>query len=154
MRHTDLSSLPFLAPALERFLQDYPWTRDGLSRTERRLLQLAESGPVNASMVFPRMHVDELYHVSDLSLAAMIETLARTSPPLLTAVPKAGANGPMAVLRGTISLAEAGREVLSGRRDRVALGVDRWLGGVHLQSGADLWRWDDEGRRITRVSQS
>jgi hypothetical protein len=60
----------------------------------------------------------------------------------------------MAVLRGTISLAEAGREVLSGRRDRVALGVDRWLGGVHLQSGADLWRWDDEGRRITRVSQS
>jgi len=150
LRHSDLSPLPFLAPALERFLQDYPWTVDGLSRTERRLLQLAEEGPINVSAVFPRMHVDEVYHVSDLSLAFLVDTLARTSPPLLASAPRQGAVGPMAVLRGTVSLTEAGREVLSGRRDRVALGIDRWLGGVHLHDGADLWRWDDRRRTVTR----
>lgn len=32
----DTAALPYLAAALARFLQEYPWTRDGLSRTERR----------------------------------------------------------------------------------------------------------------------
>ena len=31
--------MPFLAAALKRFLEEYPWTTDGLSRTERQLLQ-------------------------------------------------------------------------------------------------------------------
>src|SRR4051812_48839672 len=33
--------MPFLAAALPRFLEEYPWTADGLSRTERQLLQAA-----------------------------------------------------------------------------------------------------------------
>ena len=35
------SAMPYLGRALERFLENYPSTRDGLSRSERRLLQLA-----------------------------------------------------------------------------------------------------------------
>ena len=41
LRGEDTSALPYLATALTRFLQEYPWTSDGLSRTERRLLELA-----------------------------------------------------------------------------------------------------------------
>ena len=37
----DTTALPFLTAAVARFLQEYPWTTDGLSRTERRLLQSA-----------------------------------------------------------------------------------------------------------------
>ena len=37
---------------------------------------------------------------------------------------------------GVVTLTDAGRSVLAGRLDRVvACGIERWLGGVHLQSG-------------------
>jgi len=148
LRQADIAPMPYLAAALERFLQEYPSTIDGLSRTERRLLQLAEPGPIPVADAFPRMHDEEdAYYITDLSLAAMVGTLSRTSPPLLTIVD----GSPVAAsLHGTVSLTDAGRDVLGRRRDRVACGLDRWLGGVHLQTGADIWRWDDERRRITR----
>ena len=37
--------------------------------------------------------------------------------------------------RGPIAITEIGRDVLAGRIDRVgSFGLDRWFGGVHLQS--------------------
>lgn len=150
LRQTNTSALPFLAAAVTRFLEEYPSTIDGLSRTERRLLRLADPGSVELSAAFPRMHDGEdAYYITDCSFAALVETLSRTSPPLVTVVRGARDNGP--VPQGTMTLTDVGRTVLSGRRDRVAtLGMDRWLGGVHLQSGADIWRWDDMHGRITR----
>ena len=56
LRHTDTAALPFLAAAIARFLQEYPWTIDGLSRSERRLLELAAAGDVSLATAFPRMH--------------------------------------------------------------------------------------------------
>jgi hypothetical protein len=40
------AALPFLAAALRRHLEEFPWTTDGLSRTERRILQALERGPL------------------------------------------------------------------------------------------------------------
>jgi broad specificity phosphatase PhoE len=149
LRRSDTRALPFLARALERFLQEYPSTRDGLSRTERRLLRLAADGPMVMNAVFPRMHDDEdAYYVTDLSLAELVETLSRTSPPLIAF--ESDRNGGN-FWKGAVALTEAGREVLAGRRDRVACGFDRWLGGVHLQSAAEVWRWDDDLRRVKRL---
>jgi hypothetical protein len=46
-------------------------------------------------------------------------------------------------------LTDAGRETLAGTRDRVeALGIDRWLGGVHLKGRRVPFRWDGRARRI------
>ncbi len=144
----DTSALPYLAPAITRFLQEYPSTRDGLSRTERRLLELASGDGIALSKVFRRIHEGEqAYYVTDSSLAALAETLARTSPALLTLDVSGDAQGH--VLRGTVTLTNVGRSVLTGASDRVALcGIDRWLGGVHLRSGTRLWRWDDARQRI------
>jgi hypothetical protein len=50
--------------------------------------------------------------------------------------------------RGLVTATDAGREALAGRRDRVACGLDKWLGGVHLKSGSNVWRWDESRRRI------
>jgi len=149
LRRSDTTAMPFLAPAIERFLQEYPWTRDGLSRTERRLLQIADSGPVAMNSVFPRMHEDEkAYYVADLELKDLIETLSRTSPPLVSfAGEETGRN----FWRGKVALTDAGREVLAARGDRVACGLDKWLGGVHLRSGSDVWRWDDERGSVVRT---
>ena len=146
LRHSDTSPLPYLAASLERFLQEYPWTADGLSRSERRLLHLADDGPIQLQAAFPRMHAEETaYYITDGSLLDLATTLARTAPPLVTITDRAAGEHS---LRGTITLTEAGRDVLAGRRDRVACGIDRWLGGVHLTSDApSVWRWD-EGRIV------
>jgi hypothetical protein len=148
LRQEDTRALPFLGPAIARFLQEYPWTRDGLSRTERRLLELAAGDGIALARAFPRMHAGETaYYIADGSVASLAETLSRTVPALLTFDPSAGV--PPAVLRGRVTLTEAGRSVLAGRLDRVtACAIDRWLGGVHLQTGGRVWRWDDTRQRI------
>ena len=53
LRREDSTPLPYLAAAIARFLQDYPWTCDGLSRTERRLFELASGGPIPLRKAFP-----------------------------------------------------------------------------------------------------
>jgi hypothetical protein len=147
--HGDTGALPFLAPALERFLEEYPSVADGLSRSERRLLQLAGAAPIAVTTAFPRMHDDEdTYYITDGSLADLVTTLSATSPPLLEIADRRSGNG--AILHGTVRTTAAGREVLTGRRDRVACGLDRWLGGVHLRDGADIWRWNAGQRRIQK----
>jgi hypothetical protein len=65
--------------------------------------------------------------------------LSTTTPPLLSR----GIQSP--------SLTPDGRAVLDGRSDRVSLcGIDRWLGGVHLQGRAVPWRWDGERGRMVQ----
>jgi hypothetical protein len=148
IRRRDTSALPYLAAAIMRFLQEYPWTHDGLSRTERRLLSLAREGRISLISAFPRMHDDEdAYYVTDGSLASTATDLARSSPPLLILSEPAGAGADL--LRGSVALTETGRAVLAGEQDRIiACGLDRWLGGVHLQSGSTMWRWDDTRQRV------
>ena len=150
LRQTEMTALPYLAPALRRLLQEYPSTTDGLSRSERRLLHLADRGPIDLLAVFPRMHADEdVYYITDGSLAALAEDLSTTSPPLISLARDGDSGG--FLLRGTVTLTDSGRDVLTGRRDRVATcGIDRWIGGVHLQNGVAIWRWDDRRQRMTR----
>ena len=138
IRHSDTSAMPYLSRALERFLEDYPATRDGLSRSERRLLQLAGE-ELSFPHGFRRMHEGEdAYYISDLSFLDTIEILSNTAPPLVRAVDR------------SLHLTEAGREVLAGQKDRVSYGLDRWMGGVHLKTGeTPIWRWDPGQRRIT-----
>jgi hypothetical protein len=142
LRHHDTSALPFLGAALTRFLQEYPWTTDGLSRRERRLLELSCNGWITLAWAFPRMDQGETaYYVTDTSLSDGADALSGTSPPLLAVSDGAG-------LLRSVRITDAGRAVLARERDRVdACGIDRWLGGVHLHPG-NLWRWDDESQRI------
>jgi hypothetical protein len=150
LRGEDTTALPYLADALTRFLQEYPWTSDGLSRTERRLLQLAKDSPLSLASAFPRMgQGDRFYTVTDLSLLATVHDLEATSPSLLSVDRSAASER---TFRARITSTEAGRSVLSGNLDRVeACGVDRWLGGVHLQGRQHLWRWDHPNQRVTRA---
>src|SRR5262249_32471168 len=41
--------------------------------------------------------------------------------------------------------------VLAGQDDHIAMnGVDRWVGGVHLQGHRVPWRWDELHQKIVR----
>jgi hypothetical protein len=146
LRRSDSTALPFLSGALTRLLQEYPWTSDGLSRSERRLLRLGERGPMMLNRVFAQMNDDDrFYTITDLALLDLVGDLSSTTPPLVSFTLPVTADR---TFRGTLVTTDTGREVLGGRRDRVALGLDRWRGGVHLHSDQDVWRWDEGKQRI------
>jgi hypothetical protein len=148
LRRTRMTALPFLSTALTRLLQEYPWTRDGLSRTERRLLQLVEQEPVTLNDLFPRMHEGEEYYITDLALADMVHTLSNTTPPLASFTHGEGER----LFRGVVGITDAGRETLSGARDRLSTGaIDRWIGGVHIRPGGTIWRWDNEWQSVRQT---
>jgi len=130
----DTTALPFLAAALRRHLEEFPEERSGLSRSERRLLELAGAGLTKES-AWRRMHEGErAYYITDMSYEDRIRELTASSPPLLSE---------------SFALTEEGRGVLEGRNDRVRLcGIDRWLGGVHLQGRGPVWRWSNALRSL------
>lgn len=150
---TDTMALPFLTPALERFLAEYPWTSDGLSAFERRFLQIVDGSPRSLASAFPLMQDGERsYYMTDGSLQDLALALSSTSPPLVTLDRPSSPS--RRLLEGSASLTAHGRDVLAGRRDRVELcGIDRWLGGVHLTTGGSIWRWDGQSGQIVKVSQ-
>jgi hypothetical protein len=135
------ATLPFLGDALLRFLADYPSVENGLTHTETLSLDALTGGPLEAGALFMRTQAREARpFMGDMPFFDIMRTLARARVPLVAiSEPPAAWD-----LRGhTIELLDAGRDVLSGRVDRIALnGLDAWRGGVHLNGTAPVWRWD------------
>ena len=127
LRRDPPPSRPFLGAAALRFLQELPAVRTGLSRTERQLLELLADGPMLSGALFvASQELEEALFHGDTWVFRALEQLA-----------------PLVVLgEGTAEITEEGRAVLRGEVDRVSYGIDRWLGGTHLEAGA-VWRWDD-----------
>ena len=52
----------------------------------------------------------------------------------------------------SLGLTDTGERVLAGQEDQIALnGIDRWIGGVHLQGHHVPWRWDDGTETIIHL---
>ena len=147
----DTSALPFLAPALWRHLEEFPSAADGLSRSERRLLELALDRPADIHQALPRMHEDETaYYITDLAFFDIANALAVAAPPLLT-INLGNPNG-STMPAGTLELTAHGRNVLLGQADRLQLcGIDRWLGGVHLHGRGPAWRWSRQAGHLIQA---
>ena len=147
---TDSSALPFLAPALARHLEEFPSERDGLSRSERRMLEQAIDGPAAIHAAFPKMHQGETaYYIADSWFFDRAKDLSGASPALMNLT--ITSDQAQALPAGTIALTDAGREVLHGEADRVKLcGIDRWLGGVHVHGHDRAWRWSDRAGCLLR----
>jgi hypothetical protein len=121
--------LPFLAAGLRRFVEDYPSSANGLSRTEEQILRVVSNGPLTRHDAFrASADLEDAIYMGDLSFFNIVDALASAPHPLLTE-------------DGRIRMTDTGRDVLAARADHVALnGIDRWLGGVHL-TPQRLWRW-------------
>lgn len=145
-------ALPFLADALRRLLAEYPSSANGLSTTARHAMEAMEEGPLDGGALFQRTQDrEDRPFMGDRGFFDVIGCLASARTPLVRIDPE----GVSRDLRGRrVSLTAAGRRVLHGDADAVALnGIDQWRGGVHL-FGADSspWRWDPA--RETLVSWS
>jgi len=132
--HHTSPQLRFLGEAIGRLLQEYPWLGDGLARTERHiLLALAAAGGAErpAALFRAVWRRERRPFLGDTVFGIWLRRLAA---------------GPQPLVMGRddrLELTAVGRAVLAGQADAVLLnGLDRWLGGTHLQSDAPLWRYD------------
>jgi hypothetical protein len=132
----DVSALPFLRDALERFLEELPG-RDGLARSERQLLAAVADGAGTIVAAFRAAQEHEAAaYLGDASFVQYANRLARGSAPL---VRRDGE---------TLALTEIGLAVLDDREDRIRVnGIDRWWGGTRLAADS-LWRWDADRRAL------
>ena len=50
-------------------------------------------------------------------------------------------------------LTDEGLAVLNGQADWITPrgGIDKWLGGVHLQGPEGLWRWDAQRKKLSFI---
>jgi len=131
---TRTPSLPTLAPALRRLLEELPATTDGLARTERQALQAIAAGAVSDSEIFLAATAqDDSPFMGDGTFTTWLARLQAGAEPVVGR--DAG---------GAYHLTPAGRRCLAGDADWVALagGIDRWIGGIHLEGERPAWRWD------------
>ena len=145
---TPSTELRFLSEAFDRLRREYPSTRDGLSLTERRILAAVGETPTTAGSAFVRTTAREPRpFLGDTWCFDRMTCLLNASTPLLET------GGPTAsVTRHTpLRLTDAGRRVLDGQEDQLAInGVDRWIGGVHLTGRTVPWRWDEGAESIVQ----
>ena len=69
------TAFPFLEAALRRHLQEFPWTTDGLSLLERRILQALEGGPLAFPQLFRAVEEDPAF-LGDTVLAWHLQRMA------------------------------------------------------------------------------
>jgi len=138
--------LRFVAEAFDRLGREYPSTRDGLSLTERRVLAAVAEGAASAGDAFARTGAREARpFLGDTWCFDAMQRLADAPTPLL----HAGPAGARVDRHARLRLTHAGRRILDGEDDHVALnGVDRWIGGVHLEGREVPWRWHDGAEAI------
>ena len=132
--------MPHMAPALMRHLQQFPSLDNGLSRTEQQTLEAVNSGARTVRDVYLEAnHARETaVFMGDAAFLFHITSLFRAPQPLL----RRALSGPL-TFDEVIEITDDGRQVLDGQSDRVSLcGIDRWLGGVHVEGHGPVWRWD------------
>lgn len=126
--NADTSALPFLHCALLRHLEQFPSAANGLSRSERQILEIAtDDGASSVGAIFrASSEREESVFLGDLIFMAYVRGLVRTKVPLMRVVKQADSPGSTEV-----EITPEGRAILGYEADHVQLnGIDRWLGGV------------------------
>lgn len=143
-------ALPFVAPALHRFLEELPSPRNGLGRTETTALSGLTEGPQSAIDLFRRtIAAEEAAFMGDMSFFLMLHDLADAETPLIDGLEHLSSpTGSEERYGRPLSLTDTGRAVFLGEADHVRLnGVDRWWGGTRLK-GRTTWRYDRDAMRL------
>jgi hypothetical protein len=134
---TDAIGLPFLRSALHRLCEEYPWARDGLSRSQRQALHAVAQGGGREEELFARAQArEEAPFLGKRAFVVLLQDLHASEGALLETVD------------GDVALTVLGRKILAGDADWLEhRAMDRWIGGVRLR-GSDVVRWDDDSGRL------
>ncbi len=143
----DHAPLPYLRAALRRFLEELPDAHNGLSRSERQVLEVVAAGASAPADLFDEtQRREDPRYLGDASFFQYLARLAAGARPALRTVDGLPFDPIAAAGRDLppqpLSLTHDGRALLDERLDWVeANGIDRWLGGTRL-NGRQTWRWD------------
>lgn len=155
----DLSPLPFLADALRRQLEEFPYEDTGLTRTEAQLLGLVAQGVRGPVALFlQNMDLETVLYMGDWTTFRRLDLLCAGSSPLLRCAPQPTFLYPPsetlsreAFAAQRLTLTDQGRQVQDGTASAAGLiERDEWLGGVHLNSGEPMWMWHEGKGHLTR----
>jgi hypothetical protein len=145
--------LPYLPGAFARHLEEFPSSENGLSRTQRQILETLKGGAAPAGTLFATCQQrEERIFMGDTIFFACLRGLADVRVPLVRFSDPEGQDQPFA--RRHAEITPRGNAVLHGAADHIRLnGIDRWLGGVHLHCRPDdppglIWRWKSRDRRF------
>jgi hypothetical protein len=121
MLNEDVSALPYVRGALERFLEEYPSDFNGLGRTDHQIVTLLSERAYSFAELFDaNAKLEDAIFVGDTVFRAHLEGLANARVPLIA-------------MGDVIAITKAGRDVAAGVVNAVVLnGIDRWFGGVQV----------------------
>ena len=148
---TETFALPFLQDAVLRHLEELPSLENGLGRTDRQLLEAAQTDRTLLHLFQSSQRAEERAYMGDSIVRWRLRQLSDGNAPLLTGRSRRLSfdRDDRAFWDQEAVLTPNGRAVLEGKEDAVRLrGIDRWLGGVHLAGTSVAWRWSRNDRRL------
>jgi hypothetical protein len=146
----EFPGLPQLAKAIRRHCQEFPWVEDGLSLTERLILQLIAERPRTAGEIFRDLTQEHepLPWLGDLMMLSIVENMKRASQPVFA---WAFVDEMRSWQRERLTITPLGREVLAGKVDWLSLSPPvRWLGGTCIDAKQSCWRWNEASEALIR----
>ncbi|HKY30097.1 MAG TPA: hypothetical protein VJM12_19355, partial [Pyrinomonadaceae bacterium] len=148
----DFAAMPFLKQALRLHLERFPFVRNGLGRIQNKGLEFIENGLHKFTEIFPRFaDAERFYGLGDSQFWIAMSQLVDAREPLLK-TSNGNSNGNRSsddMLKATFEMTATGAAVLNGDADFVDInGLDTWLGGVHLSGKSNIWRWDDQRKKL------
>ena len=139
-------ALPFLSAALGRFLEELPGARDGLSRTERQLLQVLADGPRSPVQAFlAAQELEDTPFHGDTSIFRALRELGRGESRLVETA--AGAEVPESADAESV-LTAAGCEVRTARPIVSRCSGSTAGSAARMWSPGAVWRWDAAHRSL------
>lgn len=142
--NVDHAELPYLRSCVARWLEEFPSSTNGLSRTENQLLRAAAAGMEDAREIYrSSQRAEEAIFLGDSSAFRLLDHLASAAKPAL-----------LKQSRWKYEVTEFGRAVVAHEADWIEInGLDDWRGGVHLTPKSD-WRWDAAERVLVQSRTS
>jgi len=137
--------LPFVPRAMRRLFEEFPAAGTGVSRTERQILEVLSEGDRSPEQAFVACaRLEEDIWLGDWSFWTTVTRLAGGAHPLVRPDVRARQDR---LPDGTLGITDAGRRVLAGRADHLALNApSRWIGGTWLTPDR-AWRWTGSSLR-------
>ena len=144
------SSLPFLHGAVERMLEEYPSTGNGLSRTQNDILDIISKGEEHLGKIFGKQQkCEERVFLGDTVFLDNINEMMDKDATLLTSEQGDRIEPPFSPEK-QVQITAYGLEVLNGEKQWFEkYQIDKWLGGVYL-SKENIWFWNSELKEIER----
>ena len=153
----DLRCFPKMAEAFTRLLQQYPSKLNGLSRSERQILEVLTTGETDPEKIFRRsQNKEDEPFLDHVGFWMTVSRLMNAEQPAIELVhndrdERVDSLAPRELNGTKLRITDFGRAVLKYKADWIQQnGIDRWVCGVHLRDG-NIWRWDPKQTMLNKT---